>query len=412
MNAQELQEFIKQNHTSLCCTLESYINNEGEEAEYLKLSGFPGNEKLCLYIEDPIDFERTVAYLDKGLCIHRDYNAFFMDNAIHYLLRPLNAFARNKLKTELENRDFRVRLSYRTNALEATLYSYPGEASQLFANSNANYPDINSGKLELQVEGYEFSTTSQFSEDCQEILNSILFDVTYNYGITLEPIKFETATSSSPFKIVRNNPLPEQPSVFTFKKYIPELIEYYRTAVRTEHLPFKYLCYFHTIEFFSDTSAYQEASNQVRNLILKPDFHQNIDIYVQQAVRVFKKESEKYLKDKQKISRVLKQFIERSEFSERLTQSGALEYFKSSTQFDCTKPLVLQPVDFSQDSQFYVTLTNRIYSMRCSVVHSNPEFDDEKAVPFVPTTANLDKLMKEAYLIHKITLSIIAKSAQ
>jgi hypothetical protein len=49
----------------------------------------------------------------------------------------------------------------------------------------------------------------------------------------------------------------------------------------------------------------------------------------------------------------------------------------------------------------------RIYKLRCSIVHSNPDFDEKKAIPFVPSATNLQKLAHEITLIEEVAKMII-----
>lgn len=76
------------------------------------------------------------------------------------------------------------------------------------------------------------------------------------------------------------------------------------------------------------------------------------------------------------------------------------------------KPLKLPKVDFNSDSNFFGNLTKRIYSVRCSIVHSNPDFDETKAIPFVPTTKNMEILRMEIELVLQISRTIIIGSKE
>src|SRR5699024_9124286 len=118
----------------------------------------------------------------------------------------------------------------------------------------------------------------------------------------------------------RFSDIPKEKINLVFKKYIPELIQYFHLAEKVDYLPFKFICYYHIIEYFSDKSAYHLVSNEVKKLLLKPDFHINTDSYVNQAINLFKKENDKYTGDKVKIERVIKQFIDREDLKESLTQ--------------------------------------------------------------------------------------------
>ena len=153
------------------------------------------------------------------------------------------------------------------------------------------------------------------------------------------------------------------------------------------------------------------VAEQVKQLLLKPDFHLKTDNYINKAINIFKKENEKHLTDKIKLTRVLQHFIVMDEFYEYLEEIELLTHFTKEEIFNCSKPLKLPAIDFSNENIFFQTLTNRIYAIRCSIVHSNPDFDETKAVPFVHTTENVRKLNTEMALVYEVSRNIIVKSS-
>ena len=79
---------------------------------------------------------------------------------------------------------------------------------------------------------------------------------------------------------------------------------------------------------------------------------------------------------------------------------------------DCNKPLKLTAINFDKDGNFYNELTQRIYAVRCPIVHSNPDFDESKAVPFNPTSNNIEKLKIETELMMEIARKIIVDTKE
>ena len=77
----------------------------------------------------------------------------------------------------------------------------------------------------------------------------------------------------------------------------------------------------------------------------------------------------------------------------------------------CNSEMKLVGIDFNNDNQFYDNLTSRIYTLRCSIVHSNPDFDAEKAIPFVAINENLAIVRREIVLIEEIAKMIILNSS-
>lgn len=264
----------------------------------------------------------------------------------------------------------------------------------------------------LKIENFSKSSAEGLVNDIRNIVNSILFDVEYSYGFILETVSIAALGRRLITKKQNNQELPNEKINLVYKKYIPELIQYFHLAEKVDYLPFKFICYYHILEYFSDKSAYQVVSNEVKKLLLKPDFHLKTDLYVNLAINIFKKENDKYTGDKVKVERVLRQYIDREDLKDSVLQSELIDYFNKEVIMDCIKPLKLPGINFDQDGNFFSELTKRIYSLRCSIVHSNPDFDETKAVPFSPTQENLDKLRIEIEMISQIARKIIINSKE
>lgn len=381
---------------------------EDEKFEEIRVTGFNGNADFELELCDEKDITNFRMLPVDDLYVFKDLVGINHENSFQVLLRQISLAGR--IRNPFEHTDIQLEMGYKRNELNITISLGKEDALLLKFLSLAKNVRAGTKPTIVTVNGFIVKKPADFSDDCKSILNSVLFDLEYNFNILLEPV------TTSLFKARRLKPkLMEAKGKkprFVFKNYIPELIEYYRTAERVDYLPFKYLCYFHIIEYFLDKSAYNVVSQRIKDMMLKPDFDLKIDHYVMQAINVFKKENDKFLNDKAKISRVLMQFIDIDEISTILDQAGMKPYFSDPCTLKCNKELKLSTIDFFNASQVIPNLTSRIYSLRCSIVHSNPDFDDEKAVPFLPTTDNLAKLDKELLLIREVAKAIILKSAQ
>lgn len=260
----------------------------------------------------------------------------------------------------------------------------------------------------LDITGYTYSSDEKLSTDIQNITDSLAFDMDYNFGHLIELAKTSRVPVGARKKRVTG--FPDTTIQTTYKPLVPELLQYYVTGDRAAYPPFAFLSYYHILEYFLDKSAYQVATQKIKSLMLRPDFHLKPDYYTTEAIKVLKQETEKNMNDKIKIQRTLRQFVDEAEFFEFLGESGLQKHFSAELKFDDMK-LILPAVDTSSDSKFYDTLTRRIYALRCSIVHSNPDYDETKAVPFVHSAKNVNSLRTETLLLHYIAKLIILKSS-
>lgn len=381
------------------------------------VTGLNGNPDLQLYFEKTEDIDELSDILRKQLFVFHDFLAIKYESTIEVLLTAVS------FRTSLRNFDrgdednftiVEIGLNYFKNELNIKLeVGEEGNVIPKFTNFIRGGGRYSRRRpIILKIENYTKTTSEGVENDTRNIINSVLFDIEFNYDIALETINIEGLLRRNVRRRRKQNELPKEKINLVYKKYIPELIQYFHIAEKVDFIPFKFICYYHIIEYFSDKSAYHLVSSEVKKLLLKPDFHIKTEQYVTSAINLFKKENDKYTGDKVKIERVFKQYIKREEIKEVLTDIELIDHFSKELILDCNKPLKLPGINFDQDGNFFSELTKRIYSVRCSIVHSNPDFDESKAVPFNPTPNNIEKLRIETELIMEIARKIIVDTKE
>lgn len=401
---------LAETYNSLTFEKKEYIIfAEEEPTYYYEVTGFDGNKNLVLTVDDDDDFNVLDNVLKKSFSFTPVHFGVEYDNKIEIALTNINTRTSHMAKSRLKDKPAEIEMPFFKNQLEIAIQYQPS------ASLMTHLMELMRGKRStviLTISGYNNPTFDGKENDLRNIVNSILFDFSYSYNLAFEPTNFDTLLRRTPLRRRNKTSTPTEKIQFIYKKYIPELVEYFNIGEKVDYPPFRFICYFHIIEYFSDKSAYFYAAKKLKSLLIKPDFHINTDKYVNQAINFFKIESTKYTSDKIKIKRVINQFVNKSEFEDYLKDLQLLDYFRKPIVIDCTKKLELPGVDFENDSKFEETLMNRIYSMRCSIVHSNPDFEETKSVPFSPTPENLDKLRKEIDMIYEVARTIIVESTQ
>ncbi len=380
------------------------------------IHGLKENETIDFLIREEADVDILEELIDKSPYLFSDFIGTYADSTIQVALSNVSYRSLRGIERDEEGKDIiRIKVNYFKNELEITL-KYATSADLISKYSQilrgARRYSTRRSPLIIQVKNFDKITGEGIENDTRNILNSVLFDIEYTYGIGFETINIDSLTRRYFRRNDQFSELPTDQINLVYKKYIPELIEYFHIGEKVDYLPFKFICYYHIIEYFSDKSAYYVVSDYLKKLLLKPDFHTKTNQYVNQAINFFKKESDRYTSDKIKVERVLRQFISREELGEQLRSLGIVDHFEQEMTLDCSKPLTLPKIDFSTDSNFFGDLTKRIYSIRCSIVHSNPDFDESKAIPFVPTTKNMEILRMEIELVLQISRTIIIGSKE
>lgn len=419
---EEILKKFKDNFPELAIEAKDYhykfLDEREESGTFYFVTGFDGNSEIQLKFETPEEAEKLYAFAELRPFIFQDFLAVRCNNIIEVLLT--NVSFRTSLRSIENDEDsftkfLELNLPYYKNDLKVEFEVGENEANTLpkllpLIRGGGRYSRRRTTVLKIQ--NYKKPSSEGLITDIRNIINSVLFDIEFSYELAFETVNIEGLLRRGIRKRRKKNDLPNEPINLVYKKYIPELIQYFHTAEKVDFLPFKFITYYHILEYFSDKSAYKVVAEEVKKLLLKPDFHIKTNNYINQAINIFKKENEKHTTDKIKIERVLRQFVDREELRDALNEFEILENFEKELTLDCVKPLKLPAIDFEKDGNFYSNLTKRIYSLRCSIVHSNPDFDESKAIPFSPTPVNFEALRYEIEMIAEIARNIIIESKE
>jgi hypothetical protein len=384
-------------------------DDEDDTDFHYNVKGFKGNENLTFSVASDERTQTLESILQSNFEFIPDFFAVNNNGIIEILLRPITTRSSFMLRRRFREGPIEILMDYYSNSLKILIEDDIGDKNLL--SQLAILKQRTPKTYVFKISGLKRNNEDNISEDLRKILNCIIFDFTYNFETPLEILSLDNFIRIEPRRRKRNLVSKDIMNI-TYKDYVPELIEYFYIGEKVDYAPFRFICYFHIIEYFSDKSAYFLAANKLKSIMLKPDFHIKTDKYVNQAINFFKTESTKFTGDKVKIRRVFNQFIDKDEFAEYLKEIELFEYFTTECIIKCHKDLKLPPLDFSSASKFEESLTKRIYSMRCSIVHSNPDFDETKAIPFKPTPDNMNKLRKENEMIYGIARQIILESNQ
>lgn len=395
---------------------QNFFDSVEEKGIVYFVKGLNGNNELQLNFEKATELTKITKLLNKNIYVFKDFLAIKYDNTVEILLTTVSPRTSIRRYEDEENENyqlFNIGLNYFKNELNITIeFGTEKKILPEFASFIRGGRRFARRPLTFKIENFTKISPDGIENDIRNIINSVLFDLEYNYQIALETINIESITRRFIGRKNKSTEIPTEKINLIYKKYIPELLQYFHIGEKVDFLPFKFICYYHIIEYFSDKSAYHLVANEVKKILLKPDFHLKTNQYVNSAINIFKKENEKYSGDKIKVERVIKQYISREELKKAMEELGLIAHFSKDIILDCIKPLKLPAINFDHDGNFFGELTKRIYSMRCSIVHSNPDFDETKAVPFNPTPNNLEKLRVEIELMMVIAQIIIIESKE
>lgn len=248
----------------------------------------------------------------------------------------------------------------------------------------------------------DFSTTHQ-----KKFINSFLFNISYNYNIAISMLSFE---KKDKLRYRRQN----IGQLFPYRLYNPLLTKYYYQGVISQ-LPFsQYLSFYHIAEFFFHKLIKEDAIKQVQDFVTVPSFSMNkkddVDRLIHKIQKITKdqKNDDVWSEDKGLLLCLQMYVPDLSRLEQAITaiDPSAVQYYKTETVPFAEKSDNIN-FDNPNSTQVYLSIRNRIYSVRNAIVHSK-EGEMLKYEPFKHDKA----LMKEIPLIRAVAEEIIINYSQ
>jgi hypothetical protein len=393
---------------------ESQINDDGEEYDIdhtiYNVTAIPNLDGLTLCLDEEGDFNRLDNIVETKLSLFRDILGGKIDGSVEVVLSRVSKY-NNIFGLRFQRQPITITIGYKSKSLNVEIFLGHLQKTEIgfLAEKMVGIRYQRNGAI-AKISGLPTKNLTELEEDTRLVLRSILFDIECTYGIVFETANLENLKAPNALAPKPRPKPPKEPINLLYKPYTPELIEYFHTGERVDHLPFKFICYFHIIEYFMDKSAHSVVAKKIKQIIMSPDFHAKSSEYISEAIKIFKIETEKFMTDKIKISRVFSEYLNKEDIQKFVESSALQDHFEKDHTLKFSKDLKINGIKFDSEQSFCESLTKRIYSIRCSIVHSNPDFDESKAVPFSPTSANISFLRREIELMKEVARTIIVNS--
>ena len=294
-------------------------------------------------------------------------------------------------------------------------------------------PPISGLETYLMIDTSSNVAVDALKKNWSEITDSILFSYYYSTGLLpslvdlVEEPEPQTRTKQIEFFS------PSLPGDSVFKRVNSTLIQYLLVAQRTNLSTFRYLSLFHILEYFFDRVVRQRIADEVRKIVSRPDFVAKRELYTSRIVKIAQettKTDEEFNTEALKLMFVLQSLLSR-DFLVNLPEAVKKHL---SQELDFGEGHSLKPVIFPElqgpeselakkkknldrdafreveDKALFSTFARRIYDLRCSIVHSNPDFPGHQK-PLDLSQANLDKVEREAEILRLIACEVMSEAS-
>ena len=256
-----------------------------------------------------------------------------------------------------------------------------------------------------------YSVTMESEKDFQlssqkKLLNSYLFNVSYNYDFVVSAENFEKKGQPHYERKVKGQ-------LFPYRIYKAQLTKYYDQGVMSRMPLSQYLAYYHVAEYFFHSLIIDDAIKQVQDFITVPSFSFNkkddVNKLIEKVKQITKNQKNENVwnEDKGLLLCLQKHVPDLSILKDSITKldSSAIQYYKTKSVPFAEKG---QTINFdNDDSDVYLAIRNRIYAVRNAIVHSK----DGEMLKYEPFKHDKE-LIREIPLIRAVAEEIIINSAQ
>lgn len=237
-------------------------------------------------------------------------------------------------------------------------------------------------RVTLKVENITVKTEEDARNKLEKISNALFYqiDVFYNFALSLAPRKISRDESLRRSSQQRDKSTMETQDIKFDYEYDKIPMSLYWFAQSNSSSPmFMYFALYQVLEFYYPIYATISIKTKIQNLIKDPLFNVNRDSDVVRLLSIISSNKSSPVGDeKEQLRTTLKNIISGEEIIEFISgQEYLLDYYKSK---DAQK-LSDKKLRFSDNFGIMDDLTERIYDIRCRIVHNKASETDNKILP-------------------------------
>jgi hypothetical protein len=256
----------------------------------------------------------------------------------------------------------------------------------------------------LQMRGFDLSRHDDAVEALEQVAGALFFelDVLYNMPLTVLPRRERRAR-------LRPRDSVEHPPVFPRNQYSSEALALYRYGRSANALPLlEFLAYYQALEYFFPSFAHEETANALRTALLNPRFNPSDDAALAMLIRTAAPAIKAGLGERDQLKATVRAAVMRDELRDVLVklESESPHFTEKKQRVRGLSQLNLESSDLRDQ------VAERIYTLRCRIVHTKQDGGGEGADLLLPTSREVRSLGPEIALLRFVTQQAIFARAK
>jgi len=270
-----------------------------------------------------------------------------------------------------------------------------------------------SRRVTLKIQNIKATTHDLNKELLEKIANSIFFQIDLAFEIPIYLQAQREGWIEKRIKRIRKQMFVDKTATLFEPKYEydTEPISLYWYAKESMNMPiFQYLAFYQTIEFYFPIYSNYEAKQKIQSIIKDPRFNSNRDADITKIISTIKVSSggKSFGNERDQISSTLKACTDNTEL---------LNFFKADeNRFDFYaenkgKNIATQKVSVKNEAaDFVAEVAERIYEIRCRIVHSKASEGNFDVL--LPYSTEVNNLNFDIELIEFISRKVLITSSR
>lgn len=259
------------------------------------------------------------------------------------------------------------------------------------------------GKV-LRIEGFAFARHDEALAALERLSGSLFFDIDVMYGLSLALQKVRTYSRRRGLAPSR------KPVEFPTNVYAPEALALYQYGRSAQGLPLlEFLAYYQAVEFYFPAYAHAETSASLRTELLNPRFDPTSDNDISRLIELAAPAVRAGIGEKEQLRATLRAATTvdgvRAAIA-RLDGADGNPLTDKSGALQGTERLRPEATDIREQ------LADRIYAIRCRIVHTKQDGGNTGSDLLLPTSAEAAQLYPDIVMMRYVAQQAIFGQAK
>lgn len=293
----------------------------------------------------------------------------------------------------------------------STHFDMKDPASGLAIRVGVNHSDVDvllrgrnrTPLLSMTVSNTGIQKTADADELIELLVDSVSFDFLVSYGVSLLPQRLESRVSR---ELPHTSNSKKEPS-FPVNAYPRAAIALYQAGRDRFSSPLiRYWAYYQVLEYFFPRFSQDKAVRQLSRLLRNPGFDPHSNDQILKAVDLAVAVSKGHGSEEEQLYTTISSIVDSTEITELIDDLGIGSVLSKRSEIS------QKTVKTSDRTEVLQQLSQRIYDIRCSIVHSKHSNSRTSGPGLLPGTHHDDFIASELPLIEYLARQALFASAE